>query len=147
LHLRVAIRQSGGIASVVMTEERSLSDVAADHIRELRKARGWSVAALAAQCAESGHPELTRAVLENIESGRRDADGRRRRDISVDELHVLAAVLGVQSSALLPGPDDASPAVDAALVLGVAEAVIRGSADRVGALRARLAGQEEQGEI
>jgi transcriptional regulator with XRE-family HTH domain len=132
-----------------MTENRqqdqTLSDVAAERVRELRKAHGWNVDALAERCAEAGRPALTAHVIETIESGRRTPDGRRRRDISVDELHALAAALGVQPLALLTGHEDAGTS-DAAFVLGVAEAVIRGSADRVGALRARLAGQEEQNE-
>ena len=75
----------------------------AARVREARKARGWQVADLAARCAELGHPELTENVLENIESGRRSRDGRRRRAITVDELRVLADALGFSPVDVLDG--------------------------------------------
>lgn len=50
---------------------------------------------LAAACAKRGYP-LTSATIANIETGRRDpADRRRRREVSVDELVMLADVLNV----------------------------------------------------
>jgi transcriptional regulator with XRE-family HTH domain len=72
---------------------RTPSDVFAEKIREVRKERGWQVADLAARCADMGHPELTENVIENIEHGRRDKDGRRRRHITIDELAVLSLAL------------------------------------------------------
>lgn len=75
----------------------------AARIREARKARGWLAADLAARCADAGHPELTENVLENIESGRRDKTGRRRRAVTVDELRVLADVLGFSPADVLGG--------------------------------------------
>ncbi len=69
----------------------------------MRKARGWQPADLAARCAELGHEELTENVIENIESGRRDKGGRRRRSVTVDELRVLADALGFSPVDVLNG--------------------------------------------
>jgi hypothetical protein len=44
---------------------------------------------------------LTPPALVNIESGRRRPDGSRRREISIDELVLIAAVLGVRLPMLL----------------------------------------------
>jgi hypothetical protein len=85
-----------------MTDE-TVSDVVAARIREARKARGWLTGDLAARCAGLGHPELTGNVIENIESGRRDGTGRRRRDVTVDELRVFADALGFSPADVLGG--------------------------------------------
>jgi len=84
-----------------MTRE-TLSDVAADRIKDARRARGLSTAELAAMCADEGHPEVTQNVIENIEAGRK-RNGRRTRDVSVDELAVFAYVLGFPVADLFPG--------------------------------------------
>lgn len=47
------------------------------------------------RCAEIGAPELTAQTIANIENGRRDATGRRRRHVTVDELLALAIALDV----------------------------------------------------
>jgi transcriptional regulator with XRE-family HTH domain len=79
-----------------MTETpETVSDVVARRVRELRDQWGWSAAELAEHCAEWGHPELTASVIANIESGRRDKSGRRRRDVTVDEAAAFARVLQV----------------------------------------------------
>jgi hypothetical protein len=85
-----------------MTDE-TVSDVVAGRVREARRARGWLTGDLAARCAELGHPELTENVIENIESGRRDRDGRRRRDVTVDELRAFADALGFSPADVLGG--------------------------------------------
>ena len=46
---------------------------------------------------------MTANVIDNIESGRRDAGGRRRRDVTVDELRVLADVFGFSPADVLGG--------------------------------------------
>ena len=56
---------------------------------------------LAARCAEIGAPELTKSVIHTIETGRRDSAGERRRDITVDELLILAAALDAPPPYLL----------------------------------------------
>jgi transcriptional regulator with XRE-family HTH domain len=83
-----------------MTEKPS--DVVARRVREIRKQRGWTAERLAAECARVGASQLTASVIANIESGRRDQQGRRRRDVTVDELLHLAAALDVDMSHLLP---------------------------------------------
>jgi transcriptional regulator with XRE-family HTH domain len=76
--------------------EHQVSDYAAEKIREARKQRGWNAGELAERCGLSGN------IIENIESGRRDRDGRRRRDITIDELAVISQALNVGPLKLLP---------------------------------------------
>ena len=102
-----------------MAEIGTASDVIGQQVNRLRKDRGWSIRKLAEVCAEAGVGRLTDNALENIEYGRRDKDGRRRREIAVEELLLLAFVLGVHPVDLLvPAdlPDDApfrvAPGVD-----------------------------------
>ena len=71
-----------------------ISDAVAAAIRETRKQRGWNAADLAARCGAIGAGAITANVIENIESGRRK-DGKRTRDITVDELAAIAQALGV----------------------------------------------------
>jgi transcriptional regulator with XRE-family HTH domain len=67
----------------------------------MRKNRGLSVTELAEKCAVLGSPQITAAVIENIEHGRRK-NGERTRDITVDELIILADALMVGPGLLLP---------------------------------------------
>jgi transcriptional regulator with XRE-family HTH domain len=76
--------------------EHQVSDHVAEKIREARKQRGWSTADLAQRCG------LSRAIIENIEGGRRDADGHRRRDVTVDELFAISEALNIGPLILLP---------------------------------------------
>ena len=69
------------------------SDFVGQRIRRTREARGWKAKDLAERCAEIGAPEITPAVIANIETGRRDEEGRRRREVTVDEMLVLALAL------------------------------------------------------
>lgn len=69
------------------------SDLVAERIKERRSRLGLSTKTLAERCAALGAPHITAPVLMNIESGRRDASGRRRRAVTVDELLVLAYAL------------------------------------------------------
>jgi transcriptional regulator with XRE-family HTH domain len=77
------------------------SDLVARNIRALRTQHGWTAGYLAALCMEDGAPEITQSVIANIETGRRDTQGRRRRSVTVDELVVLARVFRVQPAVLL----------------------------------------------
>lgn len=81
------------------------SSLVAARLKEARRRHGWTAKQLAEQCAKAGATGLTAAVLANIESGRPDADGRRRRDITVDELLLLAYVLDVAPIYLLALPN------------------------------------------
>ena len=85
------------------------SGAVAARLKELRRRRGWSAAKLAEQCARAGAPGLTASVLANIETGRPDAAGTRRRDITVDELLTLAYVLNVAPLHLLVLPAEREP--------------------------------------
>lgn len=82
----------------------------------MRKKQGLTAAQLAEYCANLGYPELTTQALSNIESGRRDKAGKRRRYVTVDELIALSRALEVAPVYLLipplpspeqPLPDDA----------------------------------------
>lgn len=80
--------------------QETASDVVARRVRVIRDRRGWNARQLAEACTRIGHPELTESVIANIESGRRDEHGRRRREVSVDELLAFAEALGVAPGAL-----------------------------------------------
>src|SRR4051812_45882768 len=83
------------------------SDVVAQRVQEVRRRRGWNSAErFAAECDRAGVPHLTASVIANIESGRPDGQGRRRRDVSVEELLALAYVLEVSPLDLLVRPED-----------------------------------------
>jgi transcriptional regulator with XRE-family HTH domain len=71
------------------------SDFIGQRVKEVREGLGWTAEQLAARCAEIGAPEITRSVIANIESGRRDQAGRRRREVTVDELLKLSYALSV----------------------------------------------------
>lgn len=75
---------------------RVLSDVVADQVKKHREAQGLYRDDLAKRCAELGWPALTSGVIGTIETGRPDKDGKRRREISIDELVVLARALDVE---------------------------------------------------
>jgi transcriptional regulator with XRE-family HTH domain len=82
-----------------------VSEVVAKRIQQVRVRRGMTAAQLAVRCAELGMPDLTASTISNIETGRRDKSGRRRREVSVDELLVLALALDVAPVHLLVPPD------------------------------------------
>lgn len=63
-------------------------------VRRHRIARGMSHQQLADECARLGHPRLQRAVINNLENGR-------KRDVSVADVLVLAAALEVAPAALV----------------------------------------------
>jgi transcriptional regulator with XRE-family HTH domain len=79
-------------------------------VREIRQRRGWTAAALAERCAEIGAPEITRSVIANLETGRPGPDGRRRRDVTIDELLTLAYALDVPPADLLGAEGGATQA-------------------------------------
>lgn len=69
------------------------SDVIAQQVRRRRTDMGLNREAIAARCADLGAPKLTVAALTNIETGRPDAGGHRRREVSAEELLVLGRAL------------------------------------------------------
>jgi transcriptional regulator with XRE-family HTH domain len=97
-----------------VTHKRA-SDFVADRLRQIRQRRGLTAEGLAARCAEIGAPEITRSVIANIETGRRGPDGRRRREVSVDELLIFAYALQVPPALLvvpLDGAEELEVTVD-----------------------------------
>jgi transcriptional regulator with XRE-family HTH domain len=93
------------------------------NVRSLRQQNGWTVADLAARCAEVASPEMSAAVITNIELGRRDKEGSRRRDVTVDELDVLAAAFSVPPSALMPELDQ--DMMDVEVIFGLDDMIKR----------------------
>ena len=70
------------------------SDQAAERVRSARERLGLRRTDLAAMLAELGWPALTHTALGYLETGRRDERGIRRREISLDEVIVMAEALG-----------------------------------------------------
>ncbi|WP_326826439.1 helix-turn-helix domain-containing protein [Streptosporangium sp. NBC_01756] len=72
------------------------SDLVADQIRKHRERLGLSREDLARECKKLGAPQLTAAAIINIEVGRRNPQtGKRRREVSVDELLIFAYAMAV----------------------------------------------------
>ena len=74
----------------------------ARRMRELRERRGWTAEQLASRCAETGMKSLTRSVIANAESGRRQGG------FTIEEMLTLAYVLDVAPVYLFL-PIDAAP--------------------------------------
>ncbi len=92
-----------------MTSEKwSVNQDVAQRIQAIRKTRSISRAALAKRCTQLG-VDISHSSLRNIESGRPGADGDRRRNITIDELFVLAEALGVSPLSLLFPLEEFSP--------------------------------------
>jgi transcriptional regulator with XRE-family HTH domain len=86
---------------VTVTESQTPSGVVAGRLKEVRRVRGWSVRELANRCAAAGAPELTDNVIENIERGRQAGAARQGRDVTVDQIMILADVLDISPLVLL----------------------------------------------
>ena len=92
-------------------------------MRLVRQRRGWTARDLAARCASLGAPQITHTVITNLETGRPGPDGRRRRDVTVDELLIFAAALDVPPLYLLtPLTGDCVIAVTQSLLMDGLEA-------------------------
>lgn len=78
-----------------MSQPESLSptQIVAARVKQFRTAHGWSARELAERCAEAGAPHLERSILANLENGR-------RKTVTIDEVLVLAWVLGVPAAML-----------------------------------------------
>jgi hypothetical protein len=83
-----------------------ISDVVGVEVRRRREAAGLTRDQFAERCAELGWPALTSTVLHYIETGRRDANGQRRREVTIDEVVGLAYILGTSPMMLLAPLDD-----------------------------------------
>ncbi|WP_049715587.1 helix-turn-helix domain-containing protein [Streptomyces caatingaensis] len=89
-----------------MGSSQSASDFVAQRVQELRKRQGLSAKELAERCRLMGAPGMTGSVIANIESGRRDLNGRRRRQVTLEEWLILAQALHVAPIHLLVPVDD-----------------------------------------
>ena len=103
-----------------MNNTETPSDVVAQRVRHLRKARGMTVAELADGCAAAGMDRLTAQALYKLET-RRAAPSGFRRPVTVDEVGTLARALGCTPAELLPAEWGVIPAMDADTLAGVAE--------------------------
>lgn len=77
-----------------------ISETVAKRVRQLRQKRGLTVREVAERLAEVGAGHLDRAVLTNLELGRRQA-------VTVDELAAFASVFGVKTAQLLLSDEEA----------------------------------------
>ena len=84
-----------------VTSAPTISDVIATRVRAVRKRQELTLAQLAAECARLGAPQLSLSALANIERGQTAPSTRKRRDVSPDELVVLACALRVPPVSLL----------------------------------------------
>lgn len=84
-----------------MVVPQSASDVVAQRVQELRKRQGQTAKDLAERCRQMGAPNMTASVIANIESGRPAPDGRRRRQVTLEEWLILAQALHVAPIHLL----------------------------------------------
>jgi transcriptional regulator with XRE-family HTH domain len=100
-------------AATSAAEPRRLSpsDTVAVRIREERTRRGWTATQLAERCTRAGATKVSKVVMAYIEGGRPGPDGRRRRDVTVDELLMFADALDVAPLYLMSFPREASDEV------------------------------------
>ena len=78
-----------------VTSAPTISDLIASQIRTFRKRRDMTLAQMADECARHGATHLSLSALANIERGQTAESKRRRRDVSPEELVVIARVLRV----------------------------------------------------
>ncbi|MFJ8334555.1 hypothetical protein [Streptomyces sp. NPDC094437] len=99
-----------------MHSHQTASDTIAGQVRKHRARLGLNRQQLADECARLGAVDLTYAAITNIETGRRNKEGKRRREVTVDELLVLGLALAVPPLLLvLPlGDEQTVPTVPAA---------------------------------
>jgi transcriptional regulator with XRE-family HTH domain len=81
------------------------SEIIANQVRKRRRQLDLNRQQLAEKCASIGAPQITTAALTNIETGRPDKDGKRRREVSVEELLALAHALNMNPVDLMVPAD------------------------------------------
>ena len=90
-----------------VTSAPTPSQTVAARIRAFRKRRDLTLNQVADECAALGAPQLSFAALANIERGATAESRRKPRDVSLDELMVLARVFKVAPALLIfPLGDD-----------------------------------------
>lgn len=90
---------SGGRAAPGDPVQVSVGDLVIARLKEARRLRGWSTTQLAEHLATAGAPRLTANILQNLEAG------RRQQAVQVEELLVLALVLGLPGEFFLAPRD------------------------------------------
>jgi transcriptional regulator with XRE-family HTH domain len=89
------------------THPQTVSDRVGVAVKDARTRHGWTRDDLAAQCAKLGATHLTGTLIYDIESGRRNKDtGKRRRQVSADDVMLLALALDVAPVHLMLPLDD-----------------------------------------
>jgi transcriptional regulator with XRE-family HTH domain len=87
-------------AYIVCMANLGASDLVGIRVRQARQQHGWTAKDLADRCAAAGAPQITPTVVTNLETRR-----RKTREVTVDELLVLALVLGVPPLQLIVPQD------------------------------------------
>lgn len=85
----------------LVTSAPNISQCVAAQIRAFRRRQDLTLAQLADKCAELGAPQLSFSSLANIERGATAESRRKPRDVSLDELAILARALNVPPVMLL----------------------------------------------
>lgn len=98
------------------------SDVVGAEVRAHRTRRRWTRAQLSERCADLGAGHITESVLVNIESGRRDSGGVRRRDVTIDEVLILAEALGLSPERLYAPENEVATPADGFMKKAIKEA-------------------------
>lgn len=85
----------------LVTSASKITQCLAAQVRTYRRRQDLTLAQLAEKCAELGAPQLSYSALANIERGATADAKRKPRDVSLDELAVLARALDVPPVMLL----------------------------------------------
>lgn len=130
----------------MLEKGQTFSDLVAERVTCVRKSRGMTAQDLAERCAttEVGAPEITAQTISNIETGRRDKDGRRRRAVTVDELMSLAVALQVPPADLLAPFGTYAPRPVLQEDLAIAVDRIQTHEKQIADMQARLARLEDE---
>lgn len=88
---------------------RTLSDQIAERVIQLRKEMGLTREEFVERCRRVGGDDFSVGAMANIETGRRNQTGERRRKITADELAVFASVLQVPPVWLCADPRTSAP--------------------------------------
>ncbi|MFH9870372.1 hypothetical protein ACH4NT_30400 [Streptomyces lydicus] len=99
-----------------MHTHQTAGDVIAAQIRRHRERLGMNRHDLAAECARLGRPDLSYAVIVTIETGRGDGKGKKRRQVTAEELLVFGLALATPPMLLMVplGTEQTIPTVPAA---------------------------------
>lgn len=85
----------------LVTNAANLSQTVAARIRVFRKRQNLTLNQLADTCAGLGAPQLSFSALANIERGATAESKRKPRDVSLEELLIIARALGIAPALLM----------------------------------------------